>query len=150
MVGQVVVAVVAVHCFPLFSNQSEICICLFSVVLFQQWVLPFCTCCLSFPLPVSTSKYEPKSRGFLLIPSATLIYFPFNSINCISLYTPSHRRRPARYSTQQRDMKIDDLIACSCRCHLFSFANREKATGQIPALQTTLWEEEKEGGKRGL
>lgn len=47
-------------------------------------------------------------------------------------------------------LKIDDLIARSCGCHLFSFAHREKATGQIPALQTTLWEEEEEGGEGGL
>lgn len=101
------------------------------------------------------SKYEPKSQGFLLIPSAILIHFLWTQsiafhYRLTSVQKHAHRHCPARHLVRGWEIKFDDLIACSCRCHLFCFSNREKATGQIPALQTTLWEEEEEGGERGF
>ena len=62
-----------------------------------------------------------------------------------------HKTRPYAHCPLHKDIKIDCVIACSRGYHLFSFSHREKTTGQIPALQTTVWEEEEGAeGERGL
>lgn len=127
-----------------WSLSCKSCFCL--------WVLCYRACCLSFPLPVNTSKYDPRSQGFLLIPSATFIYFPLIQLHFV-IWTHTkhaHKPSPARYLTQGCDIKIDDLIACGRSSHFFSSFDREKATGQIPALQTAVWEEEEAGGEGGF
>lgn len=142
---------VGFHLFPIPPDQSQILFCHFSantsVVCTSRGCLSplFYVCCLSFPLPVKKSKYEPKSQEFSPHSICYFDSFSFLSINCISscVQKHPHRLRPARYL-------VDGLAACRSRCHLFCFSDRAKATGQIPALQTTLWEEEEEGGQRGL
>ena len=148
------------HCFPFSQDQSWIWLFSVSESGICSLFLSSCYCCVGAPFfcvlcifPTSVWTLVSTSQGFLLIPSVILIYFL--QIKSIAFHYPhtriqkhAHRHRPAPYLAE--DIKVDDLIACSRGCHLFSFARREKTTGQIPALQTALREKEEEGGQRGL
>ena len=80
-----------------------------------------------------------------------LFWLIFKKIQSIAFHYPHAPTRPSAHCPLHKVIKIDCLIACSRGYHLFSFSHREKTTGQIPALQTAVREEEEGAeGERGL